>query len=204
MLIPLQKLINRYGVKPSGVLHIGGNIGEEAPQYSKAGITKVIWVEANPDIFTKLQANIKAYKGHSAILACVGDQDGKEVTFHVANNNGQSSSYLELGTHRQQHPDVHYIKDVPMTTKRIDLLNLDLSGVDYLSMDIQGTELMALRGMGELLRQFKWAYIEVNRAEVYKGCPNVNEVDLFLNGFGFKRVATEWCGDWGDALYVKR
>lgn len=204
MLIPLQKLINRYGVKPSGVLHIGGNIGEEAPQYSKAGITKVIWVEANPDIFTKLQANIKAYQGHSAILACVGDQDGKEVTFHVANNNGQSSSYLELGTHRQQHPDVHYIKDVPMTTKRIDLLNLDLSGVDYLSMDIQGAELMALRGMGELLRQFKWAYIEVNRAEVYKGCPNVNEVDLFLNGFGFKRVATEWCGNWGDGFYMKR
>lgn len=204
MLIKLEKLINRYGVKPSGVLHIGANSAEEAPQYSKAGITKVIWVEANPDIFTQLQANIKAYPGHSAVLACVGDQDDKEVNFHVANNNGQSSSYLELGTHRQQHPDVVYIADIPMLTKRIDSLNLDLSGVDYLSMDIQGTELMALRGMGDLLRQFKWAYLEVNRTEVYKLCPNVNEIDLFLNGFGMKRVVTEWCGNWGDALYIKR
>jgi hypothetical protein len=126
------------------------------------------------------------------------------VTFHVANNNGQSSSFLELGTHKQQHPDVSFIKDIAMTTKRIDSMELDLTGIDYLSMDIQGTELMALRGMGDLLRQFKWLYIEVNRAEVYKGCPNVNEVDLFLNGFGFKRVATEWCGNWGDGFFMKR
>lgn len=204
MLIPLKKLINRYGVKPSGCLHVGGNIGEEAIQYSEAGIKKVIWIEANPDIFTQLQANIKAYPGHSAVMACIGDQDDKEVTFHVSNNAGQSSSYLELGTHKQQHPNVSYIADIPMKTKRIDSLGLDLSGIDYLSMDIQGTELLALRGMGDLLRQFKWLYIEVNRAEVYKGCPNVNDVDLFLNGFGFKRVATEWCGNWGDGIYIKR
>lgn len=204
MLIPLKKLSNRYGVKPSGVLHIGGNRGEEAPQYSEAHVKKVIWVEANPEIFTQLQANIKGYPGHSAVLACVGDIDGEEVTFHVANNEGQSSSYLELGVHKKQHPTVSYIADIPMTTKRIDSLGLDLSGIDYLSMDIQGAEGKALRGMGDLLRQFKWLYIEVNRAEVYKGCPNVNELDLFLNGFGFKRAATEWCGFWGDALYIKR
>lgn len=204
VLIPLHKLIARYGVNPSGVLHIGGNIGEEATQYSQAGIKKVIWVEANPDIFTKLQANIKAYPGHSAVLACVGDEDGKDVTFHVSNNAGQSSSFLELGTHKKQHPDVKYVADIPMQTKRIDSLGLDLSGIDYLSMDIQGTELMALRGMGDLLRQFKWAYIEVNRTEVYKGCPNVTQIDLFLNGFGFKRAATEWCGNWGDAIFIKK
>lgn len=204
MLIELKKLIRRYNVNPQGVLHVGACQAEEAPQYSQAHIKKVIWVEANPEIFTKLQSNLEAYPGHSAVLACVGDQDGKEVNFHIANNNGQSSSYLELGTHRQQHPDVTYIADIPMLTQRIDSLNLDLSGVDYLSMDIQGTELMALRGMGDLLRQFKWAYIEVNRAEVYKGCPHVNDIDLFLNGFNMKRVVTEWCGFWGDGFYVKR
>lgn len=204
MLIPLQKLINRYNFRPSGVLHCGANVGEEAVQYSRAGINKVIWIEANPDIFVKLQANLKAYKGHSAVLACIGDENGKEVIFHVSNNSGQSSSFLELGTHKKQHPYVSFIEDIPMTTKRIDSMELDLSGVDYLSMDLQGVELMALRGMGELLRQFKWLYIEVNRTEVYKGCPNVNEVDLFLNGFGFKRVATEWCGNWGDGFFIKR
>lgn len=204
MLIPFQKLQNRFQVKPKGVLHVGANIGEEAQAYEYAGIKKVIWIEANGDIFLKLRENVKKYTEHKCVLACVGDENGKEVNFHIANNNGQSSSYLDLGTHKQQHPTVHYVEDVPMITRRIDDLELDLSNVDYLSMDIQGAELMALRGMGELLRQFKWAYIEVNRAEVYKGCPNVNEVDLFLNGFGFKRVATEWCGNWGDALYVKK
>lgn len=204
MLIPLQKLQNRFNVHPKGVLHVGANIGEEAVQYEKAGIKKVIWIEANTEIFLKLKKNIEKYKDHTAYLVCVGDENDKEVLFHVANNAGQSSSYLELGTHKQQHPTVDYIEHLPMLTKRIDSLGLDLSAVDYLSMDIQGTELLALRGMGDLLKQFKWVYSEVNKNEVYKGCPHVNDIDLFLNGFGFKRAATEWCGNWGDALYIKR
>ena len=204
MLIPLEKLMKRFGVKASGVLHCGGNIAEEAPQYAKAGINKVIWIEANPEIFTQLQANIKAYKGHTAVMYCIGDEDGKEVTFHVANNKGQSSSYLELGTHKKQHPEVSFIEDIPMTTTRIDSMGLNLEGLDFLAMDLQGAEMKALRGMGQLLRQFKWAYLEVNRNEVYVGCPHVNDIDLYLNGFGFKRVVTEWCGNWGDALYLRR
>lgn len=204
MLIPFQKLQNRFQVKPKGVLHVGANIGEEAQAYERAGIKKVIWIEANGDIFLKLRENVKKYPGHQCVLACVGDENGNEVIFHIANNNGQSSSYLDLGTHKQQHPTVHYIEDVPMITRRIDDLGLDLTDVDYLSMDIQGAELLALRGMGELLRQFKWAYLEINQNEVYKGCPHVNDIDLFMNGFGFKRVITEMCGNWGDALYVKK
>jgi FkbM family methyltransferase len=204
MLIPLKKLMDRFKFKPTGVIHVGGNIGEEAIQYANAGIEKVIWIEANPGIFTKLQGNIKGYRGHTAVLACVGDEDGKEVMFHVANNAGQSSSYFDLGTHKNQHPEVKYVEDIPMTLQRIDSLGLDLNGVDYLSMDLQGSEYPALRGMGDILRQLKYAYLEINRADVYKGCAQVNDIDLFMNGFGFKRVATEWCGGWGDGFFIKR
>jgi hypothetical protein len=57
-----------------------------------------------------------------------------------------------------------------------------------------------------LLSNFKWIYSEVNAQELYKGCVLVNDLDLFLNGFGFKRVETQWCGNtgWGDALYIHR
>lgn len=205
MLIPLIKLQNRFGVKPSGVLHIGSNIGEEAIQYEKAGIKNVVWFEADPQTFEKLQETLKNYPTHRAFNNCIGDEDGKEMPFHRANNKGQSSSLLQLGTHKRQHPKVSFIEDIQVVTRRLDALDVDFTGIDYLSADVQCSEMKVLKGMGELLRQFKWLYIEVNRGPVYIDCPHVNDLDLFLNGFGFKRVFTaDWIGDWTDALYIKR
>lgn len=208
MLIDFRQLFPKYGIKPKGVLHVGANVGEEAPVYDELGIKNVIWIEANPDIFQKLQNNISRYSGQRAYNECITDKDGFEVVFNVANNGSQSSSILELGTHAIVHPEVKYQYAHSLKGRRIDCLfnETTLNGIDFLNMDIQGAELKALRGMGDLLHQFKWAYLEVNQAELYKGCPHVNDLDLFLNGFGFKRVETKWCGNtnWGDALYIKK
>jgi FkbM family methyltransferase len=206
MLIDFRKLFPKYGIKPSGVLHLGANVGEEAPVYDELGIKDVIWVEANPDLIPQLVTNTNQYK-HGIILACMGDVEGKEVDFHVSNNAGQSSSILELGTHKIAHPEVHYVESYKTTMRRGDVLfnEIGLGSIDFLNLDLQGAELLALRGMGDLLKQFKWIYTEVNQQELYKGCVLVGDLDLFLNGHGFKRVETSWCGNtgWGDALYIK-
>lgn len=206
MLIPMDVLFKKYKVRPTGTLHCGANIGEEAEAYDKAGIKKVIWIEANPDIFTKLQANISKYPGHSAFNYCIGDETGRQVTFHVSNNGGQSSSFLDLGTHAKSHPDVHYIQDITMQTTRIDSMGLDLSGVDFLAADLQGTELLALKGMGDLLNQFKYAYLEINKQELYKGCALWPEVEAYMKGFGFVTKEIKMSGNtgWGDCLMIKR
>lgn len=211
MLIPFDRIVRKYG-KPRGILHVGANVGEEAQAYEKEGIKNVVWIEANPDIFKTLVMNVSGL-GHRYFNFCAGDEN-KDTVLHVSNNASQSSSILPLGTHKLQHPEVNYTHDIQVPMMRIDsfFLNVpnqseryELKGIDFLNMDIQGAELIALRGMGDLLRQFKWAYIEVNKAQVYEGCPHVNDLDLFLNGFGFKRVLTaSWVGDWSDALYVKR
>lgn len=203
MLIPFDHLFSRYGLTFTGVLHVGANVGEEAKMYDSLGIKKQIWIEANPEIFLQLKHNISNNPEAVALNYCIGDEDGKEVVFHVSNNGSQSSSVLEFGTHKVQHPDVHYVRDIPMKTTRIDSLGLDLSGVDLLNMDLQGYELPALRGMGDLLKKFKAAYLEVNRAQVYKGCAQIESVDLFMIGNGFRRVETKWIGNWGDALYIR-
>lgn len=204
MLFPLSELMKRFRFKPSGALHIGANSGEEAEAYDQAGMKRVIWIEANPEIYAKLCNNICKYTDHVALEYCVGEKDGDKVKFNISNNGSQSSSILELGTHLQQHPEVHYIDAIEMETKRVDSMQLDLTGIDFLNIDLQGAELMALRGMGDLLNKFKWAYIEVNKAEVYKGCPDISLIDRYLHNFGFKRLATKWVGDWGDAFYSKR
>jgi FkbM family methyltransferase len=206
MLIDFRKLFPRYNIKPKGVLHLGANVGEEAPVYDELGIERVFWVEGNPEIFYKLQDNLRNYPGQLCENWCVGN-DNKKTRLNISNNGSQSSSVLELGTHKIAHPEVHYTHAVDVDMVRLeDVPQWYFDKLDFLNLDLQGFELHALRGMGNLLSNFKWIYSEVNAQELYKGCVLVNDLDLFLNGFGFKRVETQWCGNtgWGDALYIHR
>lgn len=210
MLIDFRKLFPKYGIHPNGVLHIGANVGEEAPIYDELGIKNALFIEANPEIYPKLERNIEAIarrgRMYITVQACISDIE-EDVNFHVSNNGSQSSSILELGTHKIAHPEVHYTHDIKMRTVRVDKLlhETDLD-YDFLNIDVQGAELKVLRGMGDLLHRFRWAYLEVNRDELYKGCARVEDLDMYLLGFGFRRAETEWAGNtgWGDALYVKK
>jgi FkbM family methyltransferase len=225
MLIDFRQLFPKYGIKPKGVLHVGANVGEEASVYLDLGVHRQIWIEANPEIFSILTQKVLSLPGqfdNNQLFFCnfcIGDIDGEDVTFNISNNGSQSSSIFEFGTHSIAHPEVKYVSHIKMKTSRIDTVfnnlnqsknlrgynSFDSSVFDFLNIDLQGAELKALRGMGDLLHQFKWAYLEVNKEELYKGCPMVEDLDLYLLGFGFRRSETRWCGNtgWGDALYIK-
>lgn len=212
MLIPLKTLIEEYKVNPKGVLHVGANVGEEAVQYEAAGIKNVVWIEANPEIFKTLVMNVSGL-GHRCFNFCAGDENNESVTFHVANNGGQSSSVLPLGTHKRNHPSVHYTHDIQVPMMRIESFfsyiptqseRYDLKDIDFLSMDIQGFELNALKGMGDLLNHFKWVYLEVNKEEVYKGNGLARQVYKYLEQFGFRVIVEKYTrANWGDALLSK-
>jgi hypothetical protein len=80
-----------------------------------------------------------------------------------------------------------------------------LKDLDFLNIDLQGAELKALKGMGDRLNQFKWAYLEVNWEELYKGCALFTEVEAYLGDFGFRVAEFKKCGGtgWGDCLFIK-
>lgn len=207
MLIDFRKLFPKYGINPTGVLHVGANVGEEAPVYDELGITDVIWIEANPEIFVKLEDNIKKYPRHVALNYCVSDVE-EDSQLHISNNGSQSSSILPLGTHLLVHPDVHYIKDIPVKLYRLDtiLKGSWIQHFNFLNIDIQGAELKALKGMGALLDQFKWVYLEVNWKELYVGCALFSEVEAFMKEKGFKVAEYKECGrtSWGDCLFIRK
>ncbi len=205
MLIDFRELLPKYGIKPTGVLHIGANKGEEAPVYLELGIKKQIWIEANPEVYMQLRETIKDNPDAMAFNYAVGNKDFERTVLHISNNGSQSSSLLELGTHKQQHPDVHYIKDVPVFMRRIDsLIPVDvIKNYDFLNIDVQGFEGQVLEGMDWYLNMFKWAYLEVNKAQVYEGCWEIDRIDAYMAKYNFRRVETKWVGNWGDALYIK-
>ncbi len=207
MMIDFDILWPKYGIKPNGVLHLGANSGQEAEVYDRHGVKDVTWIEAIPAVFEQLSKNVENY-GHTCILACVGDEEGKEVEFNISNNESQSSSYLELAHHKIIHPEVSYVGKFKTNIRRLDNMMADDAyklGDWFLNADLQGAELQAFKGMGKLLGDFKWVYTEVNRQETYKGCALIEEIDAYLAQFGFVRVETgDWVGDtWTDALYIK-
>ncbi|QDP54872.1 MAG: putative methyltransferase [Prokaryotic dsDNA virus sp.] len=212
MLIDFKELFRVHEIQCNGVLHLGANEGQEAQAYIDQGIPRVVWVEALPQVYEKLKAHLSSLDNkntqHTAICACVSDVDGRDVTFNISSNQAQSSSYLQLGTHKKHHPNVRYIGSTHMQTSRVDTLVARDTEVDFsnggwfLNADLQGAELDALHGMGNLLKYFNHIYIEVNHEELYKGCPLVNEIDHFLAENGFRGVCdkiTSW--NWGDKYY---
>ncbi len=208
MLIPFHELFKRHRVRSKGALHLGANLGQEAKTYRSLGIDRVSWVEALPEVYVQLCRAIYNFPGSIALHACVGDEDGKIVTFNEASNEGQSSSLLQFGTHSKEHPDTVFIAKHKMTMQRVDTLFKErglgdwLPKGSFLNIDLQGAELMALEGMGSVLDLFDYAYIEVNQAELYAGCPQVDDIDRFMAAKGFKGLESKITKHgWGDKLY---
>lgn len=208
MLIPFRDITRDYDPDIRGILHVGAHLAEEAKSYAEAGVENVIWIEGNPELAGELLENLKQCPKHRAITAIVGDVDGEEMDFRVTSNR-ESSSLLPLAKHRKYHPNVQVEKMEKITTARIDSLISLREIVDgnytFVNLDLQGAELMALKGMGELLDSMNWVYVEVNLTDLYRGCPLLSDMDTFLLSKGFVRRETRITKYmWGDALYQRR
>lgn len=208
MLIPLEQiydLLIKNNIKINGVLHIGAHDCEELPFYNILGIKteNIIWIEAIEQKVIECQN-----KGiHNVFQAVITDKDDEYVSFNIANNI-QSSSILEFGTHLIEHPHIYFINKKQLKTITIDTFfqinNVDACKCDFWNFDIQGAELQALTGAIKNIQYAKIIYLEINEKELYKNCALVNEIDIFLLQYGFKRTITCMTEHgWGDAIYIK-
>lgn len=194
------KILNRIGRKPDffhsdvkGIIHIGANEGQERAEYDRHGLA-VVWIEPIPEVFAKLEENLKAFPKQQALNELVTEVDGKEYQFNVASNNGASSSILEMGGHTELYPKISYTRT--LTLKGITLPALiEREGwqpgtYDALVLDTQGSELSILRSAGPALKQFRYVATEVADFRAYQGCCTLQEVDDFMTSQGFKRSAS--------------
>jgi hypothetical protein len=86
----------------------------------------------------------------------------------------------------------------------LEQLKLDPRLFNFMTLDIQGAELLALKGAVKTLPHVDFLVAEVNFENLYEGCGQVDELDDFLAGFGFRRILTTSPHQtWGDATYSK-
>lgn len=204
MLIDLERLNNQYGLQVEGVLHVGAHWGEEIDVYNKLGYKPVYWIEADASSIDQLKTNVEKYTSNFVIQAACSNEVGP-VLFHHANN-GQSSSILELGSHKEEHPDVVYTSEMTLMATTVDTL-LDYGFIrqcNFMNLDVQGAELMVLKGSCEYLKKVDYVYSEINIKELYIGCPLLTELDQWLRGFGFiLKEKTLTVHGWGDGFWSK-
>jgi FkbM family methyltransferase len=199
VLISVWELQRFWGVNPRSIVHVGAHNAEELETYAKAGWGPVIWIEAQPQKVSELQGKLPS--NHRIIEAAVWDVEGESLNLNIMTNT-ESTSLLNLGTHTKEHPTVKFSHTIPVKTKTLKILLENFPAPELLALDIQGVELRAIKGYGEKISQVKWIYCEVNKAELYEGCALIEELDEYLETFGFKRTATKWTiHNWGDALF---
>ena len=206
MLIDFNKLWPKYNIQPKGVLHIGSSTGQETEHYINLGVRDICYIEALPDVYKGLKEHVKKFPGKfTCINACISELDGAEVIFNKTNNEGQSSSMLEFGTHSKEHPSVKVIEKMRLKTSRVETMyrthGIEINRFDFLNIDLQCAELIALKSIGDLLNNFKWLYLEVNQKPLYVDCPMVDEIEHYVSKYGFKVKETKWTKHgWGDCF----
>ena len=203
MLITPRSLKKLFRICPSAIIHVGAHEAEEVFDYDKYFSANVIWIEAQPELVSKLQRKFQDTK-HQVVEAAIWEASGIKLKFKNTSNS-QSSSLLSLGTHSQHYPTIKALDEIEVVTKTLDDVIPTTFQVDFINLDIQGTELSALKGFANRLDSVKWIYSEVNREEVYQNCSLVTDMDSFLRLHNFHRIETRWHfgRGWGDALYVK-
>ena len=209
--VPHKELLSTLSTA-KGVFHLGAHRGEEAPIYEWFG-KKVLWVEANPLIFSELSDNLIKYRFQKAYQALISNQDGEEIDFYLSNNDYASSSMFEFGTLSSGSNSLWPDKDLKHVNKKklrsitIDTLveknSINIEDYDHWVIDLQGAELLALEGAVASLKFCKSMYIEVSKGDVYKKGAKWNEVLLFLEKNNYKQMC-DLNSNHANILFVKK
>jgi len=201
------------------VLHIGADRGGELPQYQKIGVDKVVWVEANPEVYEELLENLKIMNitdVDSLPFNClISDKDDVETDFnlyygwdagHLVGNKGMSSI---LKAKNSWWGSECYRGTIKLNSLTLDtFLERNNLGYDFdlLNMDTQGAELMISQGATKVLENVKFINSEVTLYNApYHSNPLFSELNEYFEKFGFKHIETELSDDrnWGDAIFAK-
>lgn len=193
MLLDYDEIIKKYNVKLSGVIHVGGHVGEEIPLYKKQ-TSNIHIFEPLKECFDQIDSTVKKYN------VALGSKQ-QILPFNVANNH-QSSSFLKPKTHLQEHTWVHFHEAQRMIQMNT-LDSYDITDCNLLNLDVQGYELEVLNGGIQTLSSIDYIFTEINEKELYQNCAQLNQLDAFL--YDFTRAETAMTGHgWGDAFYIRK
>jgi FkbM family methyltransferase len=206
-------MAQRLGGACRGIIHIGANTGQEVPIYERYNVEWLVLVEPLKEQFDRLSRNVAHNGRFVPVNAICTSVKGEDIEFHVASNDGQSSSILTPARHVLEHPSVTFGETIQLTSTTVDdvlssvaerYADFEPTHVDGLAIDVQGAELEVLRGATRTLTHIKYLTCEVSYGGLYEGDASISLIQEFLNQYGF---AINWLDinkhGWGDAFFVR-
>lgn len=204
MIFDIKQIHAAHGIK--GVMHVGAFAGEELRSYRGLGLDNTMLFEPQPNLFNLVQE--KTILNETVHNVALGSEQGEKEMYvswregGVEHGSGASSSLMKPKKHLTEHADVLFKDTINVKVDVLD--NYHTLDYNFLNIDVQGYELEVLKGATASLPFIDAMILEVNRDEVYEGCPMVEDLDKFLYDFGFRRTATYWqSASWGDAVYAR-
>ncbi|MCY7315801.1 MAG: FkbM family methyltransferase [Rubrivivax sp.] len=163
---------------------IGAHRFDELPLVNKVfpGLRAIYVFEPLPGPLAVLHTRAQADRRIRVFPVAVSAEDGT-AQFHVTSNDGESSSLLPMGSHRELFPQVVVQHSITVTTRRLAsvLAEHGLAPPDALIIDVQGAEYQVLQSLpAALLQQVRLIYTEVSTEPVYQGSRPLADVAQLL------------------------
>jgi len=171
--------------------------------------------ECNPNTLDICKNNIKNYKVGDRVKLIEGavcDYDGtvdfypidqeKNETVHADGNPGASSMFQHNGTYTAESLPQYKIN---VNCHRLDsvMQKHGVENVDIIWMDLQGAEMLALKGLGDYLKNVKYIYTEVTYKEIYSGQVMFEELNSFLKDNNFSNQNNPNLKGWQEDILYK-
>jgi len=180
--------------------------------YNKIPNSKIFAFECNPNTLPLCRKNIKDYDSRIKLIeGAVSDYDG-EITFYPIDqektitswkdgNPGASSLFKSNGKYTYE----KYVQyEIKTNCHRLDTImkKYNIDKVDFIWMDLQGAELLALKSLGDKLKDVKYIYTEVSYKEIYSGQVMFNDLNNYMILNNFEIVNKLLMQDWQeDVIY---
>jgi len=205
MLLSYRSLIDQYDANVTGVIHVGGHIGQEMETYQKNNVKNLIVFEPQKIPFQKLSSVVDSIGFNNVKLINKALGNSCATVEMTCNDGGLCSSILKPKHVLQQYPDIIFDRKESVEMVTMDSVIGKTHDYNFLNMDTQGYELEVLKGATKTLEKIDYVYTEVNNTEVYENNALIEEIDEFLIDYNMVRVVTDWMGGtWGDAFYIRK
>ena len=187
-------------VKPTQIIHVGADRGQDRPEYIKIGCKNIVWCEADPQNVAYLEAN---FPQDSVISGIIWKEDIAKLDFYQFDNSAQNSAVAPLPTLDAGRKEV-----ISVPSHKLDTV-IDFECIPktcLLVIDVQGAELEVLAGAKNVLARTQFVVIEIAlHSQGYSETPTQQSINESLGNFGFKPSVSRVSHDnsYKDQLFVK-
>lgn len=194
--------IKNYSNK--GIIHVGANSGQERNLYHSLG-KSVYWIEADPNIYPKLEENIECFPNQISLCALIYDSIEK-VEFNLSKQSERSSIFAFTNHHFEDN-NFHHLDTIELQTTRLDILFqkgfFNLEEYDTMVTDCQGADLNIIRSLGKNISKFNLIISEVFFEPCYENIMLAKDFNSYMKRNEFKLVGEFGrTSKWSNYIYL--